>query len=101
MSKQAENHNPGDLSERMKSLFDLLTPQERVITRLALRGHSSAAIASELAIEKSTVDVHRKNVLNKVKCKNFIEFASSFIEEDVFASWEIDDQLDESKDTYI
>ena len=93
MSKQAEYHNPGDLSERMKSLFELLTHQERIITRLVIRGYSSADIASELAIEKSTVDVHRKNILNKVSCKNFIEFASSFIDEDVFAGWEIDDQL--------
>ena len=46
--------------------FSVLTPREREITALVLKGHSSKSIARETGISPGTVNIHRKHVYTKL-----------------------------------
>ena len=50
------------LDERLQTL----TPREREVLDLALKGHSSKVIAGELGISHRTVELHRSNLLEKL-----------------------------------
>src|SRR5688572_2078841 len=54
-------------SERaaIRARFDLLTPRERDVLRLVLRGLLNKQIASELGISEKTVKIHRGHVMGK------------------------------------
>jgi len=44
----------------------LLTPREREVVQLVLRGHPSKTVASSLGISTQTEQVHRKNIYHKL-----------------------------------
>lgn len=46
--------------------FAALTPREREIAGLMLRGHSAKSTAREAAISPGTVNIHRKNIYQKL-----------------------------------
>jgi DNA-binding CsgD family transcriptional regulator len=48
----------------------LLSKQELKILEMIARGYTSENIAGELAIAKSTVQTHRRNMLRKTGIKN-------------------------------
>ena len=56
-------------SERLQ----ILTPREREVLDLALKGHSSKVIASELGISHRTVEIHRSNLLEKLGVASITE----------------------------
>lgn len=47
-----------------------LSDREREVLRLLVKGMASRAIGEALHISKSTVDTHRRNILDKVGCEN-------------------------------
>lgn len=47
------------------------TRRELDIMRLAMHGYTTKAIAAELFIEQGTVEVHRSNIIRKLRCGNF------------------------------
>jgi len=49
-----------------------LTEREREVLQLIAQQHTSEEIAKKLYIAKSTVDTHRKNLINKLKVKNAV-----------------------------
>ena len=51
--------------EAIRARFDLLTPRERDVLRLVLRGLLNKQIASELGISEKTVKIHRGHVMGK------------------------------------
>jgi two-component system uhpT operon response regulator UhpA len=53
-----------------------LSAREREITELIARGLTSREIAALLAISSRTVDVHRANILVKLKCSSSVELAT-------------------------
>lgn len=53
-----------------------LTPKERTILDLIQEGLDSAEISDRLFSSKHTVSTHRKNILRKTNCKNFIELST-------------------------
>ena len=55
-----------------KSVFDedFLTPREREVLELICRQHTTHEIAEKLFISPRTVEVHRKNLLEKTGVKN-------------------------------
>jgi len=50
-----------------------LTPREREVLDLALKGHSSKVIAHELDISHRTVELHRSNLLEKLGAASISE----------------------------
>ncbi|MPZ22284.1 MAG: response regulator [Dehalococcoidia bacterium] len=47
-----------------------LTPREREVLQLVAEGYSSQQIADRLVISLKTVEVHRSNIMSKIKAKN-------------------------------
>jgi two-component system NarL family response regulator len=50
-----------------------LTSRERQVLQLVAEGHTSAIIGEQLNIVRSTVEVHRRNIMRKLKLYNVAE----------------------------
>ncbi len=57
----------------------MLTPREREVVELTLRGHSADALGKLLGISSGTVRIHRKNVYAKLRISSQGELFSVFI----------------------
>ena len=67
----------------------MLTPRERQVVELTLRGHSADAIGKLLDIASGTVRIHRRNIYTKLRISSQGELFSTFIKamiEDVSAA---------------
>ncbi|GLB48908.1 response regulator transcription factor [Neptunitalea lumnitzerae] len=60
----------GDKAEN--PLGVVITERELDVIRLAAKEYNSVQIADELNINVRTVETHRKRIMEKTKCKNFI-----------------------------
>lgn len=59
----------GDLSPLVESL----TPRERQVMRLVVAGETTKSIAKQLVLSPKTVEVHRANVMRKMRAKTLAE----------------------------
>lgn len=57
-----------------------LTPRERQVVRLILRGYPSKSVARELDISTQTEQVHRKNIYQKLAISSHAELFSLFFD---------------------
>lgn len=57
----------------------VLTPREREVVELTLRGHSADAIGKLLEISPGTVRIHRRNIYSKLRISSQGELFSMFI----------------------
>jgi DNA-binding CsgD family transcriptional regulator len=57
----------------------VLTPREREVVELTLRGHSADALGKLLGITSGTVRIHRKNIYAKLRISSQGELFSAFI----------------------
>ncbi len=57
----------------------VLTPREREVVELTLRGHSTDALGKLLGISSGTVRIHRKNIYAKLRISSQGELFSAFI----------------------
>ncbi len=57
----------------ISKVLDVLTPREREVFDLLVKGESVKAIAFTLELSHKTVHVHRANVLGKLQCNSTIE----------------------------
>lgn len=64
--QQAVNN---EINERI----DSLTPREREVMGLVVGGHSNKSIAKELGVSIKTVEVHRGNLMSKMKAQSLSE----------------------------
>lgn len=58
----------------------LLTPRERDVVQLILRGYPSKAVAGELGISSQTEQVHRKNIYHKLGLSSHNQLFSLFFD---------------------
>lgn len=58
-----------------------LTPRERQVLKMIADGKHSAAIAARLSISESTVEAHRRNLMNKLGLHNVAELTKYAIRE--------------------
>lgn len=61
-------------------VLEVLTPREREIFDLLVKGESVKAIAAQLDLSHKTVHVHRANVLGKLQCATTIELVHFALE---------------------
>jgi RNA polymerase sigma factor (sigma-70 family) len=59
----------------LQSLFDQLTPREREVFALLVRGKPHKQIAYELGISDRTVKLHRHQIVQKLKVRSLAELA--------------------------
>ena len=72
------------IEERIEQAFysigeGVLTPRERQVVELTLRGHSADAIGRILGISSGTVRIHRRNIYSKLRISSQGELFSKFI----------------------
>ncbi len=58
---------------------DMLSPREREVAQLILRGHSGISIGTHLGISTTTVKTHRKNLYAKLGIATHFELFSLFL----------------------
>jgi two-component system response regulator FixJ len=51
--------------EQIRARFNSLTPRERDVLPLMIRGHSNKVMAGELGVSQRTVEIHRARVMEK------------------------------------
>ena len=73
-----------DMERRIADAFNrigegFLTPRERQVVELTLRGHSAEAIGTLLEISAGTVRIHRRNIYGKLRITSQGELFSLFI----------------------
>lgn len=73
-----------EIAERIEHTFQrigagVLTPRERQVVELTLRGHSADAIGAMLDISPGTVRIHRRNIYAKLRISSQGELFSVFI----------------------
>ena len=73
LEQEVRNRNEQARVEERRARFDSLTRRERQVLERLSQGMNSKQIASELAISSTTVDFHRRNLLEKMQVENFIE----------------------------
>ena len=83
-AETAADSGTRDLHSRFRSLFENfggpdLTPREREVVRLLLRGHSAKAAARELKISPETLRVHRKHIYAKLGVSSQGDLFSLFL----------------------
>lgn len=86
------------MEERISDAFQsvgegVLTPRERQVVELTLRGHSADSIGKLLEISSGTVRIHRRNIYTKLRIGSQGELFSMFIEA------LLGDSLDEENET--
>jgi two-component system response regulator NreC len=67
--------------ERKESVFSVLTKREREILQLLTEGKTTKQIAKSLHISTKTVEVHRLNIMNKLKIDNIAQLTKYAIQE--------------------
>lgn len=74
--------NPSSFIEPKKSIEDelLITKREKEILTLLLAGKGNKEIAEALEISKRTAEVHRFNLMKKLKVKNLMELSNKATE---------------------
>jgi two-component system uhpT operon response regulator UhpA len=53
--------------------FEALTPREREVFELVIRGHSNDDIGTQLFISRRTVETHRQRVMKKLSARSLVE----------------------------
>jgi len=79
-----EGSRAPDMENRIEHAFrsigeGVLTPREREVVELTLRGHSAEAIGALLEISSGTVRIHRRNIYSKLRISSQGELFSEFI----------------------
>jgi len=70
----------GRIEEAFRSIGQgVLTPREREVVELTLRGHSAEAIGRLLGISPGTVRIHRRNIYAKLRISSQGELFSAFL----------------------
>lgn len=77
---RAQNNMDARVETAFRSIGEgILTPRERQVVELTLRGHSADAIGKLLEISPGTVRIHRRNVYSKLRISSQGELFSMFI----------------------
>ena len=76
---------PLDMHAHLNNVMELfgsstLTPRERDVVRLILRGYPSKSVARELNISTQTEQVHRKNIYQKLGISSHSELFTLFFD---------------------
>lgn len=61
------------VNDEINQRIDSLTPREKEVMCLVVGGHSNKSIAQELGVSIKTVEVHRGNLMSKMKAQSLSE----------------------------
>jgi two-component system response regulator NreC len=72
-----------DDPKRKTNAFSVLTDREREVLQLLTEGKTTKQTAARLGISPKTVEVHRLNVMNKLKIDNMVQLTKYAIQEGI------------------
>lgn len=75
----------GELKE-IETHYHQLTPREREVAALVVSGKANKVIAIALGLSPKTIEVHRANVMSKMKARSLSELVQMWMRLDVVAS---------------
>lgn len=75
---------PSTVTTPKNKMYELLSPREQEILILICKEYSSAAIAKLLFVSVSTVDTHRKNLMQKLGVSNTVGLVKYAIQNGIF-----------------
>ena len=76
LARQVTAHNQRRRSEEMRALVAALTPRERQVFGLVVRGKLNKQIAHELGATERTIKAHRHQVTEKMKVQSLAELVA-------------------------
>ena len=76
MARQAGRRDEGRRLKEMRGLIAALTPRERQVFALVVRGRLNKQIAHELGATERTIKAHRHQVMEKTKVQSLAELVS-------------------------
>lgn len=76
LARQVTAHHERRRSDEMRSLVSALTPRERQVFSLVVRGKLNKQIAHELGATERTIKAHRHQVMEKMKVQSLAELVA-------------------------
>jgi FixJ family two-component response regulator len=76
MARQSQARNVRDKLAGLRALLALLTPRERQVFDLIVRGRINKQIAFDLGTTERTIKAHRQQVMEKMKVRSLAELVS-------------------------
>jgi len=66
LEKDANNRREFSRSDRIRELYDTLTPREREVLELVTSGKPNKVMAGDLGVSQRTIEIHRARVMEKM-----------------------------------
>lgn len=79
-----DRHQYNTVTTPKERLVELLSPREKEVLNLICKEYSSAEIAKKLFVSTSTIDSHRKNMLQKLSVQNTVGLVKFAIKNGLF-----------------
>jgi RNA polymerase sigma factor (sigma-70 family) len=76
LARQRETHQRQNELKAIRSLFDKLTPREREVFDLVVRGQMNKQIAHALGTTERTIKAHRHRVMEKIEVRSLAELVN-------------------------
>ncbi|MDP6514995.1 MAG: response regulator [Alphaproteobacteria bacterium] len=73
LAHDAERREADSRHAKVRARYDSLSPREREVMALVVAGKSNKMVAREMNIMPKTVEVHRKNVMMKMRAESLAE----------------------------
>jgi len=73
LEKDAENRRDIAKSDRIRELFEGLTPREREVLELVTQGKPNKIMASDLGVSQRTIEIHLARVMEKMNANSLAQ----------------------------
>ncbi len=73
LQKDAANRREIAQTERIRELFETLTPREREVLELVTSGKPNKVMAADLGVSQRTVEIHRARVMEKMQANSLAQ----------------------------
>lgn len=73
LEKDAANRREIAQTERIRELFETLTPREREVLELVTSGKPNKVMAADLGVSQRTVEIHRARVMEKMHANSLAQ----------------------------
>ena len=73
LEKDAKNRQEIAQTDRVKELFESLTPREREVLELVTSGKPNKVMAADLGVSQRTIEIHRARVMEKMHANSLAQ----------------------------
>jgi two-component system, LuxR family, response regulator FixJ len=80
LEKDAKNRREFARSDRIRELYDLLTPREREVLELVTSGKLNKVMAVELGVSQRTIEIHRARVMEKMQANSLAQLVRMMLD---------------------